>query len=333
VEFSLVIRYLGIDLGSTYTRLVVFCPETKDHFPIENPKSLGAFRCGYEDFPSDVYVFDDDGEYYSFSGTPVGHRDRPCTSAKFLFYLLARRRKLEVGDIDDMSLKEMDALLDEYPLVQPVLDLDNDADFVGRVRDGLHAMFSALAGEVQELCAGQDIQITEVGLTIPTQWDLNFEDVYRDVVANAFETHFPYLGPSGISFLYETEALANLILTAHLDAIAPSPELADVVVLFLDFGGHNMVRYPMTNKRPICISPRRTISCCLTMRRMKQNGCIYNVINGETFARINDAFGTSSIGPQFATNLPQATSAASTARNNAPLQRLTRINPRNRRRK
>ena len=282
---------LGIDLGSTYTRLAIYCRELRQLFPIQNPNSLdeGVLRNGYEDFPSDIYVFDEDGDYYDFVSASA---DRQSTSAKFLFYLLARKRKIELGDTKDMTIEEMDALLSQYPLVNPILQLENDELFVDRVRRALHMMFLALAKRVKVICDGQNIEIEEIGLTIPSQWDLNFEDVYRDIVAGAFGEVFPHLDASHIDFLFETEALAHLLFRQHVELIV-SADNASQVVLFLDFGGHNMVRCCLLAY--VCRGPILTRAGNLPMMLTGQNGCMQNIVNKKVFSTIFPPSGMSPI--------------------------------------
>jgi hypothetical protein len=232
------LRKLAIDLGSTFTRLAIFCPDHRQLWPIENPENRDNTGFQREDFPSGVYVFDDDGVPYTF-GAPLGNRE--STSAKFLFYLFARKRKIELGDTDDLTIEEMDELLAQYPLVDPILRHEDDQAFVARARNALHEMFVALGQRVKLVCAKRRIEIEEIGLTIPSQWDLNFEDVYREIVAGALETIFPYIRPSHIEFVYETEALAHLVFNDYMEQLVPPQRHDRLLVLFLDLGGHGLV--------------------------------------------------------------------------------------------
>ncbi|KAK0737762.1 hypothetical protein B0T18DRAFT_394187 [Schizothecium vesticola] len=109
-------------------------------------------------------------------------------------------------------------LVKEYPAVDHVFALSGDFGFRARARQA--------------------------------QWTLDFEDVYTEIMVDAFRkhcdikggTHFA-VGKHDIYFVTETEALATYIFDSELDRLRPDEgrvETKSAYFLFFDFGGHNM---------------------------------------------------------------------------------------------
>jgi hypothetical protein len=129
-----------------------------------------------------------------------------------------------------------DELLQQYSLVGPLMERKDDLLFRDRLLRGLKEFFSTLYRRVTEVCRWKRISVSSIGLSIPAQWKVDFEDIYRDIIAEVF------CHPRSAIYIHtETVALAHYLFRNHMD----EGELHGVkdVVLFLDFGGHNMVSY------------------------------------------------------------------------------------------
>lgn len=189
---------------------------------------------------------------------------RRAISLKYALYILTRER---------------DRVFDgEYSLVTPLRDHRDDPAFQSRLQEGLVDLLSAVHEAVAKKCVLYSLKIQTIALSIPTQWTLEFEDVYKQIVLEVFP-----LPEDAICFYTETESLAHVLMTENLEQIS-SGEDHDVF-LFLDFGGHNMVSLASSSSEH---APDRS-----------QNGCIFNVVYNEvregSFYRIHDAFGEFSI--------------------------------------
>ncbi|KAF6805028.1 hypothetical protein CMUS01_14714 [Colletotrichum musicola] len=116
--------------------------------------------------------------------------------------------------------------------------------------------------------------------------------IYADIASNVF------VHPKDAVFFHtETEALAHFLLKESLLTIQARSDDPYSVFLFLDFGGHNMVSLstladcPGQSSFPSMPKARRGLTCSL------QNGCVYNLVQGEdderpSFYRIGKASGT-----------------------------------------
>ncbi|KAK2011820.1 hypothetical protein LZ32DRAFT_606077 [Colletotrichum eremochloae] len=234
---------LGIDLGSSSTRLCLWCPKRKqEDIDIENTETIGATPRG--DFPSVGYPFEPEGPVYL--GCDVDPNRRPI-SLKYAFYALA-------------EADEEDKMLDQYVLVTPLTSQKGNPVFRDRLMRGLRELFLFLKEKVDSSCKKHHLRIDTIGVSIPSQWTLDFERVYREIIVDVFEH-----SPDKISFHTETEALAHALLRNHRHALPECGDKMYDVYLFLDFGGHNM------------------------------NGCIFNVVHGQdddaSFYRIGNPFG------------------------------------------
>ncbi|GKT50060.1 uncharacterized protein ColSpa_10241 [Colletotrichum spaethianum] len=207
---------LGIDIGSTSTRAYLRCPATKEEWYVENPSDELIVTNG--DFSSAGYPFRSKGPVY------LGERADPTSQAvslKYAFYPLA-----------DAS----DELLEQYHLVRSLMERKSDAKFLDRLRQGLEELLAVIKCSVDDICTRQRIKVTRIGLSIPSQWTLEFEDVYKNIVSSVFGH-----SQSSIFFHTETEALAHYLLDEGLDYLLPDQHSEYRVFLFLDLGGHNMV--------------------------------------------------------------------------------------------
>jgi hypothetical protein len=173
------------------------------------------------DFPSALYVFDDVSQPVYLLGDDGSARR--CVSAKYVFYFLANAS---------------DALLEQYPPVCLLMERKDDPEFRAQLRRAMVALLSALRDATAAVCRDQGLRIVKIGLTIPVQWGLAFEDVYRSLVVDVFDipdaTH--------IYFFTETEALLIYLYKYHARTLDSCNQ--HNAILFFDFGGYNMV----TNK-------------------------------------------------------------------------------------
>ncbi|KAK3311916.1 hypothetical protein B0H66DRAFT_571251 [Apodospora peruviana] len=235
---------IGIDIGSVSSRAFIYGAPDGLEIPVNNKsyqilKSSGRYLTG--DFSSSGYPFDDRGPVYLGEDTSP---DRQVVSLKYGPYVL---------------VNTSDSLLQEYLLVGPLMERRHDVKFRDRLRRGLEDLFRVIEARVKEICKRERLQIVEIALTIPAQWTLVFEDLYRNIVADVFKCP-----SSNIFFCTETEALANFLLTDHLEDLGEDGCHHEVILL-LDFGGHSA------------------------------NGCMFEVIQGEdgesSFFQIGKSFG------------------------------------------
>ncbi|KAK9780721.1 hypothetical protein SCAR479_01907 [Seiridium cardinale] len=210
---------LGMDIGSTSTRAYLWCPKTKVGWYVESetrPKTGHRFSNG--DFSSLGYPFDG-GEVY------LGERSdasRQSISLKYAFYILAHAA---------------DELFKQYRLVTPLRAHQNDQQFRDRLVEGIKQLFTAVRKRVAQVCEEENLRVTNIGLSIPSQWTLDFMDIYRSIVVQVFSHD-----PDAIFFVTETEALAHFLCVKKLDRLVERRNTVHhAVVLVLDFGGHNMV--------------------------------------------------------------------------------------------
>ncbi|KAK2049971.1 hypothetical protein LZ31DRAFT_627269 [Colletotrichum somersetense] len=209
---------LGIDLGSTSTRVCLWCPKRKqEDIDVQNSEISGNLPKG--DFPSVGYPFEPEGPVYL--GSDFDPNRRPI-SLKYAFYALAES-------------DEKDEMLKQYVLATALTSLKENPDFRDRLMRGLRELFLVLRKEVDNTCRQQKLRISTIGISIPSQWTQDFERVYRNIVVDVFEQ-----SRDNISFHTETEALAHVLLRNHRITLPECGDNVYDVYLFLDFGGHNM---------------------------------------------------------------------------------------------
>lgn len=147
-------------------------------------------------------------------------RNRHSISLKTGFYLFCN---------------DPDNLVEQYRIVHSLLAMKNDRRFISRLRRGLFCLFMAVRDAVKKECKSLNGKITSIGLTIPAQWTMDFQDQYQAIISEVFEIPAP-----DIIFHTETEAMAHVLLTDYQHRLSLTEPLN--VIVFLDFGGHNMVR-------------------------------------------------------------------------------------------
>ncbi|KAK3296446.1 uncharacterized protein B0H64DRAFT_398279 [Chaetomium fimeti] len=236
---------LGIDIGSHRSRVCLWKLGTTKPIVVEN-KAYHGLTGPYTpcDFPSALYIFDDvSQDVYFLEDEDLG---RQCVSAKYAFYPLANAS---------------DTLLEQYPSVHHLTSRKDDPMFRAQLRRGLIALLSGLRDAASAVCYEQGLRIVRIGLTIPVQWGLEFEDLYRGLVMEVFRMR----DLDQIHFFTETEALSRYLYKHHAHELDPRDR--HDAILFLDFGGHNM------------------------------NGCLFGVArdhdrpDGNSFFRVGSPFG------------------------------------------
>ncbi|KZL72383.1 hypothetical protein CT0861_03491 [Colletotrichum tofieldiae] len=204
---------LGIDLGSTSTRVCLWCPKRRqENIDIENTENTGKVPLG--DFPSVGYPFESEGPVYL--GDTVDPTRRPI-SLKYGFYALAEADK-------------RDDLLKQYVLVTPLTAQRENPAFRDRLRQGLRELFLTLQKRIDFTCDLYRLRIKTIGISVPSQWTTDFENVYRELIISVFKDS------DDISFHTETEALAHALLRNHQIALPEYGENITVVSLTLSMG-------------------------------------------------------------------------------------------------
>ncbi|KAF7534339.1 hypothetical protein G7054_g6325 [Neopestalotiopsis clavispora] len=209
---------LGIDFGSTSTRAFLWCPETNEGYHVESTsRARKNQRFDRGDFSSVGYPFDD-GEIY------LGEKcdaSRESISLKYAFYVLANAPA---------------ELASQYRLSRPLHLRQNEETFRGRLYEGIRKLFTAVQCRVAEVCQEEELRVTSIGLSIPSQWTLDFMDVYRGIIKDVFKHN-----PETIFFVTEVEALAHFLCIKKMNRLIPlHGPVHDAVVVMLDFGGHTM---------------------------------------------------------------------------------------------
>ncbi|KAK8102335.1 hypothetical protein PG984_015481 [Apiospora sp. TS-2023a] len=210
---------LGIDLGSTSTRAVL-----GPHYVEEN-RVVPSVRFANGDFSSAIYPFEPDGPVYLYEESDPMRRP---VSAKYAFYAL---------------VNASDELLEQYPLVDELVAGRDNKAFQHRLRRGIEALFIRIARVTRAICDENDYEIDVIGLSIPSQWTMDFEELYRSVMVTAFGARYR----DRVVFVYETEALGHYLCTDYMKKLLQhaakggqtQKTVCHDVLLFVDFGGHN----------------------------------------------------------------------------------------------
>lgn len=171
------------------------------------------------DFSTQGYIFDDNSNppYY------LGEEDVPTrqhAALKYGFYVL---------------VNELHPMFESYTLLEKFTSRKDNIAFCARIRRGLEELYLVLRERVTEICKEMNFRLDHIALTIPAEWTLEFEDVYRDIVASVFQHPL-----EAITFVTETEALVHYLFkhcTRQLQLYRKNVEN----LFILDFGGHSMV--------------------------------------------------------------------------------------------
>lgn len=221
---------LGIDLGSSGIRACLMPPNAPEKLLMIHNSVYGndSFT-----FPANGRVFGPvrPAEIYL---SKVDHDGHEVVALKYAFYILAGAS---------------DTLTGEYPLIDKLKAeaIRKPKEFRARLRLGLLQMFRYVILKVHDsIAAGRHPwRIGKACITIPSQWDLDFEAQYSAILGEALNWSQDY-ARDRMMFFYEPEGLAHFLLHTQLymnDAIAKSQAHEHRPCLVLDFGGHSMVSY------------------------------------------------------------------------------------------
>lgn len=216
-------RILGIDLGSTSTRASLLCLTTGTVYHIHNKRSRPWSRCQPGDFFCILHPYDEGPVYVAEGPDPA----REGVPAKYAMYPLAGAE---------------DELLGQYPLVTRPMERRHDSHFLARLRRGLTDLFTVVRRQVVEVACKHRLTVDKIGLSVPSQWTIEFQDVYRSIVSGVFRHP-----ENDIYFHPETVALAHYLFRDHPEELGLVGGTFEEVknFLFIDFGGHNVVSRPV----------------------------------------------------------------------------------------
>lgn len=137
-------------------------------------------------------------------------------------------------------------LTEEYPLIHDLLaeDARDSQNFRRRLRIGIISMLRFMRERAEETMNGmgdtEDWVINKLTVSIPSQWNLDFEAVYRELLRQAFDWSLA-LAKDQIKFYFETEGLAGSLLLDLQGQLVKNGRHGHQLCLMLDFGGHSMV--------------------------------------------------------------------------------------------
>lgn len=199
-------------------------------------------------FSSKIYPYDGNSKRY------VGHADQPGrepTSAKFAPYVI-------VGTTEEMQ--------QQYHLLNRLQtegnqDGFNQKDFEDRLEEGLKQLLRFVLTEAKRALDTRRLdqlgkRLKTVAMTIPSQWDLDFQDLYERLLKQVFAEVFegvPQAAADDIDVVFHTEAtaLAQYIFnrSASSKTLALGGGMPDIDTIlakpnaqyFVDCGGHNAV--------------------------------------------------------------------------------------------
>lgn len=245
---------LAIDLGSTETRGVLAWIDSDkiDKWHVQNLAIEAQSPSAAAWFKSGALVFDgDDAALYIGNARCSGREE---TSAKFIPYILVNYKE------DVMKQYPiLDRLFQERNILSPQV-------FHPRLEKALKQLLRSILQAAKTLLASQSSakekkRIRISALTIPSQWDLDFEKVYERLYDEVFWEVFadqPELAADNMAVEFHSEAfsLAHYIFRAMSDPDSPFGLQADVPSIatmarklnaqcLIDLGGHNAVsRWP-----------------------------------------------------------------------------------------
>lgn len=234
-----------------------------DHDKIRRRILLNLFDAqsslnAYNAFSSRLLVHDE--EDIRYIGNAVQGR-RQESSAKFAPYVLVGKKKIS-------------HLMKQYKLLGRLWDESYKVGtdyFNARLYEAfnqfLRFVLQALKNAMELWRAKEKrMQIKTVALTIPSQWNLDFEDLYKRLFLKAFQQVFadkPELAARDIvvEFYTEADALAHYIFHESLQSIRFCDHMPDIQQILsktnaqclIDCGGHNAVsRFPSSRSLRNC---------------------------------------------------------------------------------
>ncbi|EGO58707.1 hypothetical protein NEUTE1DRAFT_98931 [Neurospora tetrasperma FGSC 2508] len=199
---------VALDLGSSLTRVII--------------QRIGFSPAGgiiSKTFASHGYPFDDHVPVYMGDNHPY---DRESVSLKYAFYILANAA---------------DKFVDEYPMIQRLRQEDSQA-FRQKLRTGILELLREVRGWIFQN-PRKDWAINNLPVSMPAQWGVEFEDVVRDLIREAFEWN-KVEARNKVGFRREADGLTHYILNSpgYLDDVKVPG--SNQVWLVIDFGGHNL---------------------------------------------------------------------------------------------
>jgi hypothetical protein len=157
-------------------------------------------------------------------GSKLPRKPREQVSLKYAFAVLAGCAKDVQG---------------EYIFEKSLMERAGDEQFKKALRRGLLQLFNAIHEAVDRICRDKNFRVESIAATIPAHWTLEFEDVYRDILAECFDFR---QRATQIFFISEIEAMVHALVKDHPKAIGLDSATHDYVCLFQDYGGHSSVR-------------------------------------------------------------------------------------------
>lgn len=237
---------LSIDIGSTETRVVLVWRDganIQKQF-IENLSDAHASLNASANFPSRVLVQDDNPVKYIGNTLQV---DREESSAKFIPYILAGKNE---------------KLQEQYLILERLWSERRNVGkelFQARLEEAFNQFLRFVLTRTKSALETynsdeKQIQIQMVAMTIPSQWDLTFEELYRRLFQRAFLQIFddaPQAATQDFVVVFHTEAtaLAHYIFheSSHEAALGGGmPGIRTILSkpnaqCLIDCGGHNAV--------------------------------------------------------------------------------------------
>ncbi|KAK0636574.1 hypothetical protein B0T17DRAFT_596038 [Bombardia bombarda] len=176
------------------------------------------------DFSSLVYPFDSGNDLPRYLKSTIDPT-RENISVKYLVYPLAKNGN------------EQDPIFTGYPQVQAILERTQNAAEMDRFGTTLTLFYNALFDIINGHCTPRGWTLDRLILTGPVQFDLDCQRICDQHASQGFNLH-----SSNIHFITEAEALAHSILGQWDTTLATAGYSTSNSVLFLDFGGHNMLK-------------------------------------------------------------------------------------------
>lgn len=140
--------------------------------------------------------------------------------------------------------------MSQYQLCEPLRTFQGEEDFRERLDKGIRELFTAVYHRVFDVCQEEHLLVTTIGLSVPSQWTVEFMELYRGIVADVF-MHLP----EDIFFVTEVEALARYLCTKKMNRLVQHQnDVHNAVVVMLDFGGHTSKQFPMLLSSPSGLS-------------------------------------------------------------------------------
>lgn len=237
---------LGFDMGSTETRVVLVWHDGTNIQKriIENRSDINTILNATAQFSSRVLVHDDEPVKYLGNASQANREE---SSAKFIPYILVGKNE---------KLREQYLILER--LWKERTNVGKE-DFHPRLEEAFNQflcfVLKRTKGALETYSSdGKKIQIKTVAITIPSQWDLNFEELYKRLFKRAFLQVFddmPQAAADNMSVVFHTEAtaLSQYIFheASHTGALGGGmPRMGAILGkpnahCLIDCGGHNAV--------------------------------------------------------------------------------------------